>query len=186
MKKSDDYRHQDTGFTLVELIASISVFTVLVGLVSVVTFSGFREYHRITVENSLRDEGDLIMSSIMTELYTFAPDYIENSEGGIVLSREQADGLEHREIAIRGGSLFIGESATTSALSEEEEYIFSNESTSVQAALDHSVIVAKTADERLCQDTAYCESGIIYIKLVLQRHENDHDYSLELESKFGF
>lgn len=186
MKKSDDYRQQDKGFTLVELIASISVFTVLVGLVSVVTFSGFREYHRITVENSLRDEGDLIMSSIMTELYTFAPEYIENSEEGIVLTKEQAGSLEQREIAIRGGSLVIGEPATTSALTEEEEYIYSNESTSVQAALDHSVIVAKMADERLCQDNAYCESGIIYIQLILQRSENDRDYSLELESKFGF
>lgn len=186
MKKSEDNQHQDAGFTLIELIASITIFTVLVGLISVITFSGFREYHRITTENALRDEGDLIMSSIMTELYTFAPESIENSKEGIVLSRGQAGNLEQREIAIREGKLVIEEYSSKAILAEEEEYISSTSATSIQSGLDQSTIVAKTADERLCQNNAYCETGLIYIKLVLQRQENDRDYSLELESKFGF
>lgn len=186
MKKLDDYPRQDAGFTLVELIASITIFTVLVGLVSVVTFSGFREYNRITVENALRDEGDLIMSAIMTELYTFAPEYIENSEEGIILRRGEGAAREDREIAIREGRLVVGEPKFTSTSNDEGEYISNTAPTSIIATLDDSVIVAKTADERFCQNTAYCDSGLIYIKLVLQRHENDRNYSLELESKFGF
>lgn len=186
MKKSEDNLHQDAGFTLVELIASITIFTILVGLISVITFSGLREYNRITIENALRDEGDLIMSSIMTELYTFAPESIENSKEGIVLSRGQAGNSEHREIAIREGSLVIEEFTSKATLAEEEEYISSTAATSIRAALDQSIIVAKTADERFCQNNVYCESGLIYIKLVLQRQDNDRDYSLELESKFGF
>ncbi|WP_211745403.1 prepilin-type N-terminal cleavage/methylation domain-containing protein [Paenibacillus sp. Marseille-Q4541] len=186
MKKLDDGSRQEAGFTLIELIAAISIFAILVGLVSAVTFAGFREYDRITVENALRDEGDLVMSSIMTELYTYAPEYIENSDAGIVLSKGQGAAREVREIAIRNGSLFIGEPQSSTVSAEDETLASSASPTAIRATLDHSVIMAKTPDERLCQNTAYCDSGLIYIKLVLQRQENSRDYSLILESKFGF
>lgn len=187
MKKLDKVLRQDEGFTLVEVIASLAIFTLLAGLVSAVTFFGFREYDRIQVENVLRDEGDIVMSSIMTELYTFAPEYIVNSDAGIILSKGQGAAKEEREIAIQNGRLYIGVPLTSSASKEDTDLLTSTTPTDITASLDHSEIIAKTPDERLCQeDNTYCDTGLIYINLVLQRQDKNRDYSLELETKFGF
>ncbi|MFD1903650.1 PilW family protein [Paenibacillus rhizoplanae] len=77
------------GFTLIELIAAITIFSMVVGIISMVTMFGFRSYHKITIENSLRDEADIIMSSIINELYIFAPERVERTNDGILLKKEK-------------------------------------------------------------------------------------------------
>lgn len=174
----------DSGFTLIELIAALTIFSLVVGLISAVTMFGFRNYHKIKIENALRDEADIVMSSIMTELYTFGPDYIENIESadssgrGIVLIKEEGGGTTRRSIEFVNGSLVIGEVGAP-PLSNDPR-------TAVDFDLSGSKIQSKTVDGRSCKGANFCDSGLIHISLQLQQPEDDRDYELKLESKFGF
>lgn len=73
---------REQGFTLIELIASLTVFAMIAGIISGLTLFGVRSYDKITIQNELRDEADLIMSAIITKLYTYAPDKVQNINGG--------------------------------------------------------------------------------------------------------
>lgn len=92
MRKYVECLKSQQGFTLIELIAAITIFSMVVGIISMVTMFGFRSYHKITIENSLRDEADIIMSSIINELYIFAPERVERTidNDGILLKKKKA------------------------------------------------------------------------------------------------
>ncbi|MBY9077582.1 prepilin-type N-terminal cleavage/methylation domain-containing protein [Paenibacillus sp. HN-1] len=161
------------GFTLIELIASLTIFAMIAGLISGVTMFGFRSYHKITVQNELRDEADLIMSSIITKLYTYGPERVQNTAGGIELQRSDAP---PETIVVSGTEIVISGSGTGSG---------SASPIAVNSELGDSVITASTADGRSCTVGALCESGTIQIKLVL-KYEGSEENRLELESQFGF
>ena len=188
MKKFADRTRPDGGFTVIELIAALSVFALVVGLVSTVTMMGFRNYDKITTENSLRTEGDIVMSSIMTELYTFGPDTITNIEDGIVLTRVSGSTEEKREIRIVDGGLAIGEygKEAEAGAGTETGAQADDPRTAQGFSLNDSVIQSRSADGRLCERSAGCDSGLIHIQLKLQSNHDDAPYKLELESKFGF
>ncbi|NMO96659.1 PulJ/GspJ family protein [Paenibacillus lemnae] len=174
--------HRQDGFTLIELIAALAVFSLIAGLISAVTIFGFRQYNRITLENSLREEGDIAMSSVMTELYTFAPDYIMNVEGssGIILQKGEGDTAEKRRIEIVNGTLVMGQASLEAAdLETGSPY-------EIDADLTGSLIQAQTADGRACRSSAPCASGLIDIRLKLTRTAQQENHGMELESKFGF
>ncbi|GGD47957.1 type II secretion system protein [Paenibacillus nasutitermitis] len=166
---------EEQGLTLIELIAVLTILSVVMGLIySTITF-GLNAYHKVRIENSLRDEGDLIMSSIITELYTFGPEIIEQEQGNtssiLLKSRDQSaqnlDAVEKSEaVAIKGEtqkSLYIG-----------------NEEIGIDSDLSGSVINLD------CQGLAACSSGLIQIKLKLKQSYGGKDHELMLESKFGF
>ena len=76
---------RDDGYSLIELIAALSLLTIVMGVIySTITF-GVNAYHRVQIQNSLRDEGDLAMSSMMTKLYTYGPDKLVQTSDGILL-----------------------------------------------------------------------------------------------------
>ncbi|MDG0790658.1 hypothetical protein OMP38_07160 [Cohnella ginsengisoli] len=69
--------------TLIELIASISIMSMaLLAIYGVIHF-GFNTYHKVTIENSLRDEGDLIMSTVISQLYDKGATSVTQSASGI-------------------------------------------------------------------------------------------------------
>ncbi|MEK3682295.1 MULTISPECIES: type II secretion system protein [unclassified Paenibacillus] len=182
MKKYVDRLKSQQGFTLIELIAAITLFSMIVGIISMVTMFGFRSYHKITIENSLRDEADIIMSSIINELYTFAPERVErtNTNDGILLKKKKSDtdpSFEVVKIAFTQGKLVIG--------TETEEP--SNDSrTSVKSDLTGSLISSATPDGRFCTSASPCGSGLIEITLQLAQEYDGRDYTMEMKSKFGF
>lgn len=173
MKEFAKRLRSEQGFTLVELIAALTVFAMIVGLISGVTMYGFRSYHKISVQNALRDEADLIMSSIITELYTYSPERLQNISGGIELIK---DGSSPRVIRVSGNKIVIN---------GKESGAESGSPIAVQSNMAGSIITASTSDGRSCNVASLCNSGLIQIKLVLKYKGNETD-KMELESQFGF
>lgn len=182
MKKYVNRLKSQQGFTLIELIVSITLFSMVVGIISMVTMFGFRSYHKITIENSLRDEADLIMSSIINELYTFAPERVEktSSNDGILLKKKKSEtdpAYEVVKIAFDQGQLVIG---------TETDGASANSPLAVKSDLTGSLISSATPDARACTNAIPCDSGLIEITLKLKQIYEGRDYIMEMKSKFGF
>ncbi|BCG61320.1 PulJ/GspJ family protein [Paenibacillus sp. URB8-2] len=164
---------EERGFTLVELISSITIFAMVVGLISAVTMFGMRSYHQITVQNALRDEADLIMSTIITKLYTYGPERVQNTAGGVELIKS---GANPQVIAVNGSDIVIATGGTGAD---------SGSPIAVQSELEGSTITLIKTDGRTAPLNAPYPSGTIEIKLVLKYQGNEED-RLELNSQFGF
>lgn len=175
MKKFVNAGKREHGFTLIELIAAISLFAIVAGIIGSVTMFGFKAYHKITVENNLRDEADLVMSSIITELYTYGPEEIRNTDSGIMLQRSGSDPVR---IQVDGSDIVIGEArvgpGSTTALQ-------------LDSALTGSTIAVTKVDENAPSPNALYESGLVRIQLVL-KHEGgtSGEDELSVDSQFGF
>ncbi len=185
---------QEGGFTLIELLAVLSISAMVLGVISATAIFGFRSYHQITFQNDLRDEGDIVMSAVIAELYAFAPDRIAvyNKDGlkGIELIRfndpeDPAKGGEtlKKAIVISDGQLQIRvlEKVPDSSSSEEEEPEASYQSTSIKASITDDSYIGLD-----CEGLTACESGLVNIKLVLTQDGEGTDAQVELESRFGF
>lgn len=62
--------NNERGVTLVELLAVITL-TAIIGIIGYnILFSGISTYDRVKIESALRDEADLIMATMIQELYT--------------------------------------------------------------------------------------------------------------------
>lgn len=59
----------EKGVTLVELLATIVLVSIVAALSYTVLFQGYSNYQRIKVETELRDEADLIMASLISDLF---------------------------------------------------------------------------------------------------------------------
>ncbi|WP_046215966.1 prepilin-type N-terminal cleavage/methylation domain-containing protein [Paenibacillus wulumuqiensis] len=101
------------GFTLIEMLPTLLLLTMIMTAVYAVATFGMRSYSQINTENRLREEGDIMMSSIITQLYTFTPDRVrqltDNSgqPAGIRLEKN-GDKPESKDIYICGGKLYLG------------------------------------------------------------------------------
>lgn len=198
MRRFVKYLHREKGFTIVELLASLTLLVIVLGLVSTVAVFGFRSYYKIKIEGDLRQEGDLLISSLITEFYTFAPDRVRSigeDRTGIVLERDKDSvTLEQKMIEITpAGTLWIGKTVEVAA---NEPY------DPPQAVTDEEAIAAKAGDSRTsikseispedsfidveCRLLNPCESGLINVKLQLSTDYDSREYELGLESKFGF
>jgi len=58
------------GVTLVELMATLVIISLVATLAYQVLFQGYSNYNRIKVETEIRDEADLIMASLVREIFT--------------------------------------------------------------------------------------------------------------------
>lgn len=184
-------RRQD-GFTLVEMIPTLLLVAMVMTMVYGVAHFGMRSYNQIKVENSLRDEGDILMSSIITELYTFSPDRVRqltvNGKNiGIRLERDPAitsgtGTIEALNIYMQAGSLYIGDLESISSSSTVTSIVLPKDQVrAVQSQLGDSSFIQIQSDGR----TVY-NSGIIQIKLALAQTVQGQSKSLVLESNFGF
>lgn len=179
MRKYAERLKSERGFTLIEMIAAMTLFSLIVGMISVVTMFGIRSYHKITIENSLRDEADIVMSSIMNELYTFSPEIVENTTDGILLKKTREGAADKVvKIAFAQGQLVIGAQAATPDPDDPR--------TAVHSSLSGSSISSSAADGRAPQISFPYESGLIHISLKLAQEYDGRTYTMELNSKFGF
>ncbi|WP_342563292.1 prepilin-type N-terminal cleavage/methylation domain-containing protein [Paenibacillus sp. FSL R7-0345] len=193
MKRFADRLRREEGLTLIELIAALSLFSLVAGLIYGVMMFGIQSYERVTMENTLRDESDLLMSAIITEIYTFAPTTIYSStssnngvmDTAIYLQRDNVSGgTEKVKIGISDGELLIKEvpagtpdNAVTPATSGEDVR------TSITSELVPPSSVTLQCSANSLQP---CESGLININLSLEVKHGDNSRRLDLESKFGF
>lgn len=59
----------EKGITLVELLATIVIVSIVAALSYSILFQGYSNYQRIKAENELRDEADLIMASLIKDIF---------------------------------------------------------------------------------------------------------------------
>lgn len=162
-------RGEEGGLTLIELIASISIMSMaLLAIYGVIQF-GFNTYHKVTIENSLRDEGDLIMSTVISQLYDKGATSVSQSSYGIDLT------------AIDDGTYSI-------RLTDERLEIVNTKTSAVQPVeTDSKIDQARSGITLVCTPASpICGSGRIDIKLVLYQMYGGRRQELELDSRFGF
>ncbi|MGO4181912.1 PilW family protein [Paenibacillus sp. MCAF9] len=162
MRKYVSKLRNEEGISLIELIASMALLSIFGGIIYSVLVFGIGTYNKIEVENSLRDEGDLVMSSVINELYTFAPDLIGSTGYGIELSK--SDPVEVKMIKIDNGEIMVG-----------------NRDLKIK-----STIAPASTIKLICEKPGACSTGLIEIKLVLNQTHAGKTQQLALESKFGF
>jgi len=170
---------EQKGYSLVELIAALSIFSLIAGSIYGVINFGFKAYDRVTVENSLRDEGDIIMSAIMSEFYTQGPDTVENfstnNENGILMhiktSDEKGDHVSVRHVVIDN--------------SDHKVYIYNDQKTAISAVELKSQIMSDSMIH-INSCTNGCTNGLINVTLNLSQTSKGREQKLKLQSQFGF
>ena len=70
MKKLSSRLANNQGVTLVELLATIIIVSIVATLTYTILFQGYSNYQRVKVEAELRDEADLIMASLIKDMFT--------------------------------------------------------------------------------------------------------------------
>ncbi|MEW4368937.1 prepilin-type N-terminal cleavage/methylation domain-containing protein [Paenibacillus kandeliae] len=114
----DRLRSQD-GFSLVEVLAALIITGIMAGVIYGVALFGFRSYYQINTDNLLRSNGDILTTSIITQMYSFAPERVRQITSGgnpvgIRLERAsqastaQLGDMEMSDIYMYGGVLYIG------------------------------------------------------------------------------
>lgn len=187
MKPFVDRFRKEEGLTLIEMIAAITLSAIIIGVISGVMMFGVRSYHKIRIENALRDEADLIMSSIITELYTFAPEQVRNmpNGNGVILTGAVNGTAAIHSIAIVQDKLVIDKGDGSNGADPDDSITDNRYSlTAIDSDLSNSKISFQ--ESSLCRSGVSCDSGLIDITLNLERNYADRVYTMELKSKFGF
>lgn len=181
----DRLRKEDGGFTLIELIAALSLLSVVLGVIYATITFGMSSYERVKIQNSLRDEGDLAMSAIMTKLYAYGPDKLAQLDAGSgvrlipAFAETQAEVIRIGKDANGKGTLFIGKNPAVLEETDSGEAL----------DLTSSLVTEGEASSILlgCEDGGKeCASGLLTIRLRLLQSYGGRDYTLDLESRFGF
>ncbi|MEC0241439.1 prepilin-type N-terminal cleavage/methylation domain-containing protein [Paenibacillus dokdonensis] len=178
---------REEGFTLLEMIATLAVMALVLGLVYSLTIFGMRSYHKISIENSLRDEADLIMSAVITELYTYSPDSIEPKISGSTTSVVlRKSGKQAHVIQFADGKVSIEQYQDQGSNADADpdaivETIGAEATRNMDSALtDQSSL---TVD---CSGLSLCQSGTLSISLELEQIYENRPYKLNMQSRFGF
>ncbi|ANF95735.1 type II secretion system protein [Paenibacillus bovis] len=119
MKLFVERLRSQNGFTLIEVLAALLITGIMTAVIYAVAVFGLRSYLQINGENILRANGDILTSSIITQLYDFAPEKVRQITSGdhpvgirleraSQLSGSPAGDMEISDIYIYGGVLYIG------------------------------------------------------------------------------
>lgn len=100
----------ERGLSLVELLAALAI-TVVIGLIAYgILFNGFKTYERVRIEADLRDEADLIMAELLSDLFvlktseTVQPSSIPSSIKYIKLTDGGKLGFDDGRVHLKDGS----------------------------------------------------------------------------------
>ncbi|MDI4644314.1 PulJ/GspJ family protein [Cohnella hashimotonis] len=163
------------GFTLIEMIATLTVLSIVsIAIYSVIQF-GFNTYHKVTIENSLRDEGDLIMSKIIAQLYEQGPESIADLPNGIKLINKEDNAVtSESQIQIINKKLHVYHEDGTDELIDTISDIEPVDQVTKEITISCQIGIAE------------CPSGLIEVSIKLSQAFSGKVQSLELESRFGF
>ncbi len=182
----DRLRKEDGGFTLIELIAALSLLSVVLGVIYATITFGTSSYERVKIQNSLRDEGDLAMTAIMTKLYAYGPDKLAQLDAGSGVRLIPAFAGTPAEVIRIGkdangvGTLFIGKNPDVLEETDSGEALDLTSSFVTEGEGSSSILLS-------CEDGGMeCASGLLKIRLRLLQSYGGRDYTLDLESRFGF
>jgi prepilin-type N-terminal cleavage/methylation domain-containing protein len=188
------YVNNAKGLSLVELLAAISISSIVIASIYGVFLSGLNAYKRINIENQLRSEADYIVAAIMNKLHEFAPDGIAMDQGQTanaqivfvsdkqkvidpslgMVKEEPKPTLETLTVALQDGSIVV-----------DGEQLHSNRLKIVADQSEFSYSCAK-------QEENICRSGVVTIMLAIQDRDHDDPDDLlyiqpfTLKTEFGF
>ncbi|SDF21763.1 prepilin-type N-terminal cleavage/methylation domain-containing protein [Fontibacillus panacisegetis] len=182
MRESVKTKRSEQGYTLVELIAAITLVSLIAGVIFTAITFGINSYQKIQIENELRDEADLVMSTVINELYTFAPERIKRIDDGGNQGIELISGIGGtKKIYIQND----GSSSKGKLIIDTVEFeIRSNIIVDVSDIPQASNITLECSSTSM--DPNECSTGMINIKLSLSQDQGGHTSQLTLDSKFGF
>lgn len=183
----------ERGLTLIELLVGLAITSVIAASAYGVFTAGTKAYKRIGIENQLRSEADVIMTTIFNELYAFAPDGLKEDESNdytltfVNQVKKEIDtntGLvEEKEKGNETLQIIIDTSSETLQINNKQITTSNLRIIPEQSTFTYTCM-------RKQQNV--CKSGIISIRLSVQ--DNDHrnlDDPLYIEpftlqSEFGF
>lgn len=181
MRESVKMMRSEKGYTLVELIAAMTLASLIAGIVFTAITFGINSYQKIQIENELRDEADLLMSTVINELYTFAPVTIKKIDEGDDQGIELIAGSDTKRIYIKQDNV----SSTGKLYIDSDEFdIRSNIVVDAADPTNTSSIVLECSSTSV--DTNECSTGTITILLSLNQEQGGNKGKLTLDSKFGF
>lgn len=102
----------ESGLTLIELLATLAL-TTMIGLVAyAVLANGFKTYDRVKIETALRDEADIIMAELISHMFTLKTSDIqskqldENNEGNyyFILKNDAKLGFYEGKLHLNGNT----------------------------------------------------------------------------------
>jgi len=142
------------GLSLVELLAVFVILGILSTIAYTVIFSGYKAYDRINVESDLRDEADIIMAELISDLYTLKESEIANTPTSSQPFFELKNG---KKIGFDGGKVLL-KAKTTNSL--------------------HSGKIKLHDDSKIMEE----DEGLFHIYLTLEWDNGDRIQTLTTES----
>lgn len=106
---------KNNGVTLVELLATLVIVSIVGTLSYSVLSQGYSNYQRIQVETELRDEADLIMASMIKNLFVLKESEItlsnectpESNNSLLLVSRTETSSSESYKTGFENGKVFV-------------------------------------------------------------------------------
>jgi prepilin-type N-terminal cleavage/methylation domain-containing protein len=186
----------ERGVTLIELLATITISSIMLSVIYGVFITGLNLYNKIAIEGQLRDDADYVVSRVMNKFYSLPFDHIEycpNSPRGtcIILENDKYVGIDQynglldinpeKDYVENGNKV---STATQIKLVETEtgfyQFKIDEEIVSTQANFKGSTITFQCSKEQ----NGNCVSAMIDIDLSVQHPRTNK--TLRLASKFGW
>ncbi|MCZ0754769.1 PilW family protein [Anoxybacillus sp. J5B_2022] len=185
--------NNEKGLTLLELLATVTISFLIIGVMYNVFMSGIKTYQRIGIENELRSEADYMMTIVFNRLYEFAPDGIDtttktntqlvfvnnkqktiDTRVGLVEEQETKTKTKSFSLALQNDQLLID----GQPISSDRLRIISN-----QSKLSYTCVR---------QEGNICRSGVVTMVLAVEDSTHDSPSSplyirpFTLKTEFGF
>lgn len=134
------HKTKEAGLTLVELLAALTLASIIAIIAYGILFGGFKTYDRVKTEIDLRDEADVIMATLMSDLFTLKESEIQERhlpEHGtnnyyLVLTDETKIGFYQGQVyvvdgvlsALQGQSMSLSSNTKMSEVAPGQFHIF--------------------------------------------------------------